>query len=279
MSWTPAVIVTDIDGTLLDEHERIPAATSVALSRAIAAGAELIVATGRPPRWIGPTLAQLPYQHGTNGPDFTEPPRIMPKAVCANGALVYDAGTDTILHKHVLNPQVLRTITRIVADILPHAGFAVERPGANVRDPEHELYVVTEEYAPTWDSDSHGVEPLSALVRMPATKLLARAADMDSSKMHALVAPHIPADVAQVTYSMDEGLLEFSAPGISKASGLQELGVDPDEVLAFGDMPNDNAMLEWAHVSVAMPNAHPSTVDAADEQGTIADVLDRYFPS
>ena len=264
MSWTPAVIVTDIDGTLLDEHERIPAATSVALSRAIAAGAELIVATGRPPRWIGPTLAQLPNA---------------PKAVCANGALVYDAATDTILHKHVLNPQVLRTITRIVADILPHAGFAVERPGTNVRDPEHELYVVTKEYAPTWDSDSSGVEPLSALVRMPATKLLARAADMDSSKMHALVAPHIPADLAQVTYSMDEGLLEFSAPGVSKASGLQELGLDPDEVLAFGDMPNDNAMLEWARVGVAMPHAHPSTVDAADEQGTIADVLDRYFPA
>ncbi|MDY6050471.1 MAG: HAD family hydrolase [Corynebacterium sp.] len=275
MSWTPSVIVTDIDGTLIDSHERIPAATFDALTRAIHAGARVVLATGRPPRWIGPTLAQLPYT--PDATDYSDPLRIRPHAVCANGALIYDSAADTLIAKNVLNPQVMRTITRIVGEVLPHAGFAVERPGMSIHDPEHELYVVTEEYAPTWDSDSHGVEPLGALVRMPATKLLARCQDMDSTRMCELVAPHIPADLAQVTYSMHEGLLEFSAPGISKATGLQALGLDPDEVLAFGDMPNDNAMLAWARVGVAVPDAHPTTVAAADEQGSIADVLARYF--
>ena len=35
--------------------------------------------------------------------------------------------------------------------------------------------------------------------------------------------------------------------------------------MAFGDMPNDIPMLRWAGLGVAMGNAHPEAVEAADE--------------
>ena len=36
-------------------------------------------------------------------------------------------------------------------------------------------------------------------------------------------------------------------------------------MIAFGDMPNDLPMLQWAGHSWAMANAHPTVVEAADQ--------------
>jgi hydroxymethylpyrimidine pyrophosphatase-like HAD family hydrolase len=54
-------------------------------------------------------------------------------------------------------------------------------------------------------------------------------------------------------------------------------------VVAFGDMPNDIPLLRWAGLGVAMGNAHPETVDAADEvtapntDDGLARVLERWW--
>jgi hydroxymethylpyrimidine pyrophosphatase-like HAD family hydrolase len=54
-------------------------------------------------------------------------------------------------------------------------------------------------------------------------------------------------------------------------------------VVAFGDMPNDVPMLGWAGLGVAMGNAHPDAVAAADEVTTtnaedgVARVLERWW--
>ena len=61
-------------------------------------------------------------------------------------------------------------------------------------------------------------------------------------------------------------LLEISAAGVTKASTLAkvaaELGVDASGVLAFGDQPNDVAMLEWAGLAYAMGGGHPEALAA-----------------
>ena len=82
-------------------------------------------------------------------------------------------------------------------------------------------------------------------------------------------------------------MLEIGAAGVSKASGLAVLcarrGIDRADVLAFGDMPNDLAMLEWAGRSVAVANAHAEVIAIADEvtasndEGGVAQVLERLL--
>jgi hydroxymethylpyrimidine pyrophosphatase-like HAD family hydrolase len=76
-------------------------------------------------------------------------------------------------------------------------------------------------------------------------------------------------DRVTITHSSSIGLLEISAPGVTKATGLAELadalGVAAHEVLAIGDMPNDLPMLLWAGRSYAVANAHPAVREAADE--------------
>ncbi|MDO5681418.1 MAG: HAD family hydrolase, partial [Propionibacteriaceae bacterium] len=60
-------------------------------------------------------------------------------------------------------------------------------------------------------------------------------------------------------------LLELSAAGVTKAETLAryaaELGVDREDVAAFGDMPNDRTMLAWAGQSFVMAEAHESLLD------------------
>jgi hydroxymethylpyrimidine pyrophosphatase-like HAD family hydrolase len=74
--------------------------------------------------------------------------------------------------------------------------------------------------------------------------------------------------LVSTTWSSVGALVEISAAGVTKASTLarlcEELHVEADEVAAFGDMPNDLAMLEWAGTSYAMANAHPSVLAVAD---------------
>ena len=83
-------------------------------------------------------------------------------------------------------------------------------------------------------------------------------------------------------------MVEISARGVSKASTLAQLCADLDvpseSVVAFGDMPNDVPMLAWAGLGVAMGNAHPDAVAAANEvtapntEDGVARVLERWWP-
>ncbi|MFC6591411.1 HAD family hydrolase [Deinococcus lacus] len=81
--------------------------------------------------------------------------------------------------------------------------------------------------------------------------------------------------------------MEVAAEGLTKAAGLarlcEHLGVAQAEVLAFGDAPNDAEMLAWAGHGVAMANAHPEALAAADavtlsnEEDGVAAVLESLF--
>ena len=92
-----------------------------------------------------------------------------------------------------------------------------------------------------------------------------------------------------ITYSTNNGLVEIVPLGISKATGVDEiarpLGITHDEVVAFGDMPNDVPMLLRAGLGVAMGNAHPEALAAADEvtapntEDGVARVLERWWLS
>src|SRR6476660_5657343 len=82
--------------------------------------------------------------------------------------------------------------------------------------------------------------------------------------------------LAELSHSNSaDSLLEIAAAGVSKASALTrvcaERGIASDEVVAFGDMPNDLPMLRWAGHAVAVANAHADLLAAADEVTTSND--------
>ena len=93
-------------------------------------------------------------------------------------------------------------------------------------------------------------------------------------------------DDAVATWA-DLRLVEISAAGVTKAYALerlcQGLGIDPSQVVAVGDMPNDLAMLRWAGTAVAVANATQEVLDAADEvtasnlEDGVAQLLERIL--
>ncbi|MCU9519570.1 HAD family hydrolase [Corynebacterium sp. ES2794-CONJ1] len=267
---TYKLVASDVDGTLINSAERI----SPRLYRALECTNgryHFVIATGRPARWVIPLVNQLPFK---------------PVCICANGAVVYDSARDRIIKNHSIQAEVLRAVVSKAREVLP-VGVAVERCGTSVLDINQGCYVVTEDYAHAWDSTEHSVVDLDSALAEPAVKLLLRYEALTAPELFDLIRPAIPTDLVHITYSINEGLLEVSAPNITKAQTLKELcddmGIAAKDVLAFGDMRNDREMIEWAGHGVAMANAQQELracadeVTASNDDDGVARILERVF--
>ena len=266
----PTLIASDIDGTLLDDGENLTARTRAAVHAATDSGVIFVLATGRPPRWIAPVVDALGFA---------------PMAVCANGAVIYDPAIDQVVAARTLSADDLVKLAEIVERAMPGAGLAVERIGHRAHDAATPQFVSSPGYEHAWLNPDNTEVSLTDLLSQPAIKLLIRQASSSSADMAARLRPHI-GTAAELTYSTNHGLIEVVPAGITKASGVEELiaplGIGFDQVMAFGDMPNDVPLLVRAGHGVAMGNAHPEARSAADEitapntDDGLARVLERY---
>ncbi len=206
-------------------------------------------------------------------------------AVCANGAMLYDAVEDRIVWDHALPAARLAELADAALAALPECGLAVERVGHGGFD-EALPFLADAGYVHAWPEAAGAIVDRAELLTEPAVKLLVRAPGRTSADMVEALAPVI-GDAADITFSFPMGLVELSAPGITKASGLAAVAASFDvpaaDVLAFGDMPNDLEMVQWVGHGVAMANGHPSLRDVADEvtssndEDGVALVLERWF--
>lgn len=264
MTSTPSVVATDLDGTIVRSDGTISTRTREALDLCARAGAVVVIVTGRPPRWMH-DIARQTGHHGL--------------AVCANGALVYDLSTETVVETHPLGVDVARSLVQSLRAAIPGLGFAVETVESGFG---HEPA-----YRPRWATDGAVVADLETLLSQPLAKLLARHEGLDSDELLRRARAVVDEATATMTHSSRDGLLEISAAGISKATTLAEVvartGHSAPDVIAFGDMPNDLPMLAWAGHSVAVANAHPDVlavvdeVTASNDDDGVAVVLERLF--
>jgi len=268
----PTLIASDVDGTLIDSDELLSPRTRAVITAAVESGSTFVLATGRPPRWITPIVDALGFA---------------PISVCANGSVLYDADSDRILSAATLAPAELAVLAEVAQAAIPGVGLAVERVGRSAHDAATPQFVSSPGYEHAWLNPDNTEVSLDDLLSFPAVKLLVRKAGARSADMAEVLAPLVTEAGAAITYSTDNGLIEVMPTGISKASGIavvaDQVGVRPESVIAFGDMPNDVAMLRWAGHGVAMGNAHPDARAAADEiTGTndddgVAKVLERWW--
>ncbi len=280
----PSLIASDVDGTLLDDENKVTDGTAAAIAGAVRAGVDLVLAPGRPPRWIAEVTDQLVV------PDDLVAVRpggsLVRYAVCANGAIVYDVENDRILHAAELEVPRLRKLVEVLEEVLPQSGLAAERAGRSAHDAATRPFIATNGYEHAWLNPDHELVDDEDLADAPAVKLLARDPRMRSEEMAELLIPAV-GDLAEVTFSTSNGLVELSVPQTHKASGLTRLAeltdLPMDAVIAFGDMPNDIEMLRWAAHGAAMAHGHPAAIAAADEVAPtnnddgVATVLRRYF--
>ncbi|MFD0020464.1 Cof-type HAD-IIB family hydrolase [Streptomyces sp. NPDC058382] len=261
------MIASDLDGTLLRDDGTLSPRTLRALRTAEGAGAEIVIVTARPPRFVD-RLAEATGLLGT--------------AVCSNGALVYDIATRTVLSSRVLPLSTARRVATALAAAVPGIGFALETGNQVLYEPAYRLRL----------SEDIGAElPVPSLADLwlteaPVTKLFVWSDRLDADTLLAAARRGTGGEV-QLTHSGGRGLLEISAPGVTKAGTLSALcagrGIDASEVIAFGDMPNDLTVLDWAGTGYAMANAHPAVLAAvpvhtvSNEEDGVALVIERLF--
>lgn len=261
----PRVVATDLDGTIVRADNTISPRTRAALVAAAEAGALVVIVTGRPPRWL------------TGIADATGHDGI---AICANGALTYDLRTSQVVGARPVPAEVVRAVIAELRGAVPGIAFAVERVDGQFA---HEVH-----YHPRWEpEESTIVGDLEPVFDVPVSKLLARVEGTDSDDLLAMARVVVDERVATVTHSSIDGLLEVMASGVNKASTLEQVvaarGLTAADVVAFGDMPNDIEMLQWAGLGIAVANAHPDVLAVADEitltidEDGVAVALERLF--
>ena len=260
----PRLVASDLDGTLLRSDGTVDDRTRRAIATAEAAGATVVFCTARPHRWLKP-LAEETGHHGM--------------AVCANGAVLWDVHTESVIEATPLQPAVARQLVTLLEGEVPGGAWAVERTGGFGHEPD---------YVPRWPVPADTlIDVVDTLIEEPAVKLMLRHNYLSADVLLER-AKSIGGHLAEISHSStNDTLIEISAIGVSKASGLarlcQRLEIERQDVIAFGDMPNDLPMLTWAGRAVAVANAHPHVIAAADEitaandESGVAIVLERLF--
>lgn len=239
------MLASDLDGTLLRADGSISARTRAAIAAAEAAGIGVLFVTARPPRWLT-SVADAVGGHGT--------------VIAGNGAWVYDVHDRRVTAERGFGrAQVLGLVARLRA-ALPEVGFAAERAsGPHIEVAFHERH-------PESDPAGAVAGPIEALSNETVGKLLATAPGLDDEELLDRVASAV-GQRGVLSYSGAPGLAEISAPGVTKAAALArwcaEHGIPAGAVWAFGDMPNDLPMLQWAGSSFAVANAHADVHRAA----------------
>ncbi|NLT53414.1 MAG: HAD family phosphatase [Actinomycetales bacterium] len=267
------MVASDLDGTIVRPDGTISTRTLLALDACEQAGVDVVFVTGRPPRWMAP-IAEVTGHRGV--------------AICGNGAAVVDLATDRIIDTNPLTHDAVRRIVLALRAELPGAAFSLETTSGYRQEAGFLPHT-----AVTWrglvsrpETPSGTVDEL--LADDPVVlKVLCRLTGARADEMLA-AARRVIHDLAEPVHSdSTDCLLEMSARGVSKASALTRLaaerGIDPVDVVAFGDMPNDVPLLRWAGRGYAMADGHPEAVAAADElapgclEDGVAQVLERLL--
>jgi hypothetical protein len=241
------MVATDLDGTLIRTDGTVSRRTCEALAAAEGAGIVVALVTGRPPRWMAP-VARATGHTGV--------------AICANGALLYDLHSETVVGSTLLDAEgALATVAALRAAV-PGLSFAAEFVPGFGHEPT---------YRHGWELGEVEVRvgSVEEILDRPVVKLLARHPTMDRDELLARATELVGAGATVTSSSTTEALLEIAAAGVTKASALAGLagsaGITAEQVVAFGDMPNDLPMLAWAGRAVAVANAHPEVLALADE--------------
>ena len=249
-------IALDMDRTTLNAQGVLSEGNRSALEYAISKGIHIVIASGRPFAALPQDVASVP------GIEY---------AITSNGAAIYHIPTGKRLHSYTMKPESVWEILRLTqgepvvyetfVDGIAYMDAALMRDPAafGFGDPRSIRYLQSTRTAQEnilgfIEAHIHELDSLDLIfwdkaVSRRVTELLQQVPDIYST-------------------STIWQLLELSHAKAGKHSGVrfiaEHLGLSPAQIAAFGDGDNDVEMLQYAGCGVAMANAAPSCLAAAD---------------
>lgn len=233
------IVLTDVDGTLLDSAHRVSPRTAQVVREVVAGGVPFVLASGR---YVG-ALRTVQRELGIEGP-----------LVTCGGALVLDERGNALLSKTIDLDRACELKERIERELpdITVAGYGMDVWAVDDReDPRtvREERIVgaasVEEPLDVAFADLGGVHKLLLI---------------GESETMAQVRDRVAAMAPDLTVMLSSPMLcEVMAADVSKAEGVRVIcghyGLDPAQAVVFGDSFNDIEMLDAVPNSYAMANA------------------------
>lgn len=254
------LIATDLDGTLLNSQGTASSHTIEVLHRANDMGYYVVPATGRSYFVLPPELDSIPHSY----------------LLINSGAAVIERGTGKYIYRAGISRETLVQFDRIirnynvacnyVTDAGPymlrsqHAAFISDiMCGNRSRDDFwtrffRDRILEFDDFDQWLDSQTSSVLKINLYFRDAESK--------------AQIPPQLTPFTDLVICHSPSGDLEITDRCATKGKGLlalaDHLHISPEEIIAFGDSDNDIEMFKSVGIGVAMANAIPETLAAAD---------------
>lgn len=243
------LLISDMDHTLLSEDSTLSGENLDAIRKHVEGGGLFTVATGRAPAAIRVFPQLLPY--------ITLP------VITGNGGQVVDLrGGDRILRRWAL-PNEVRPLFQEAMAHFPTIGavayYGLDGFCSFRVTPDVEGLIAKEKRPAVPSTVEDSPRPWNKTLMTGEHEHLLEVQKWLDARLDGL---------GRTVFS-EETYLEILPLGVSKGAALSVLlemeGIDPEEVVAIGDAPNDREMLELAGLGVAVANASPELKAVADE--------------
>jgi Cof subfamily protein (haloacid dehalogenase superfamily) len=242
------MIAVDLDDTLLRSDLSISFFTQSVIKKAAASGVTMVIASGRTYNALAPFAAKLAMQKSKGF------------LVCENGALIQESDTGTLVEQSFIPVKTAMTAYKL-ADA---EDFSVQKYDGKT------IYISRKNEFSDYDIKLTGmrqivVDDFRTVVEEGCHKLLIPGDPVTLRPFEDILKAYI-GDEATI-FTSKPYFLEILPPNTDKGTALariaQRLNINRDEVMAFGDSMNDEAMIKWAGCGVAMINGDARIKKAA----------------
>jgi Cof subfamily protein (haloacid dehalogenase superfamily) len=239
------LIALDLDGTLLTDEKKIAEPTADALC-ALSKQIKVVLASARPPRSVRHLYKQLDLDTWQ---------------VNYNGALVWDEPNQTAVFHRPMPGELCKKIVDLARDMYEEVLVSCEIMDRWFTDRDDHTY--TTETGKLFSPDE--IVPIDTICGNQITKLMLLADPKIINRLEPLIFQKFGRQVLVV--QSDPQLLQIMDPKCGKSVGLnvccERYGVKPENIMAFGDAPNDVGMLQMSGIAIAMSNADKVVKDVS----------------
>jgi hypothetical protein len=198
-----------------------------------------------------------------------------------NGALIQESHTGNVVHEAKIKPELALAL----CDLAYAEDFAMQLYQDDI------MYVSRQNEYSAYDQRVTGirqvvVENFRAMVNEGCYKLIVPGHPTVLSHVESLTRTYFGKNLT--VFTSRPYFLEIMSENTDKGTALAKvagiLGVNAEEVMAIGDSMNDEAMIRWAGVGVAIANADERikkiadfVTDSTNDDDGVAEVIEKYF--
>lgn len=260
------LVALDMDGTLLNENQKISDRVKKAIAEARTKGIKIILSSGRGFKGIEKYVKELQLDE---------------LVVSLNGAVVTDASGDEIIFSIHMEPEISRRIMELQKE---YDIFSIIFIGKK-------MYVEELNEKALYFSSFEGVELITvrSMLKFYSTQPIGKMLMIGENERLVMFKEKLLEEIGtaiNATFSLPD-FLEVYNINVNKGIILHKIaeyyGIKREEIIAIGDGENDTSMIEYAGLGVAMENGMDSVKNAADiitksntEDG-VAHVIEKYI--